>query len=336
VNIVRTLDCPVSGADRMVVAVGNFDGVHRGHRKVLEQCRRLASESEAQSWALTFDPHPQRVLRPEQPLPLLMSLDEKLERIASLGMDGVLVVPFDKTFSTLKPPEFIASLTKTLPGLTHMVVGPNWRFGHQAAGTVDTLAELGETAGFKVAICEPCIHDGAPISSTRLRNAVQSGRLDEFRTMSGRPFRLLGTVLRGKQVGRALGFPTANLEPSVEVLPPYGVFAVQVGFENRQIPGAGYFCCRARGESAATQNLFESYLFDFDGDLYGKTIAVDVLAFIRPDRKFESEAALQKQIQVDIEAIRAELTRIVHSFSSRADEGCTKSRSYPDGAGEGM
>jgi riboflavin kinase/FMN adenylyltransferase len=310
VKVIRTLDQPVSGSGGMVVAVGNFDGVHLGHRKVLERCRLLASDNAAEAWALTFDPHPQRIVRPAQPPPLLMTLNDKLERIESLGMDGVLVVPFDQTIAAQKPAEFISSLIKTLPGLTHMVVGPNWRFGHHAAGTIDTLAELGEEQGFKVDVCDPCVYAGKPISSTRLRNAVQSGRLDEFREMSGHPYRLRGIVIRGKQVGRALGFPTANLEPATEALPPYGVFAVRVEFENQQTPGAGYFGRRTGVGSAELKNLFETYLFDFEGDLYGKLIEVDLLSFIRPDQRFESETALQSQIREDIEAIRSVLSAL--------------------------
>jgi riboflavin kinase/FMN adenylyltransferase len=292
----------------MVVAVGNFDGVHLGHRKVLGRCRRLASQNAAEAWALTFDPHPQRIVRPEQAPPLLMSLHEKLDTIESLGMDGVLVVPFDQAFAAQEPADFISSLTETLPELTHMVVGPNWRFGHLAAGTVDTLTELGEKRGFKVDICEPCIHGGKPISSTRIRNAVRSGRLDEYREMSGRPYRLRGKVVRGKQVGRALGFPTANLEPDTEVLPPYGVFAVRAEFEEMRLPGAGYFGHRGSTEPGQRHDLFETFLFDFDGDLYGKTISVALLEFIRPDLRFESESALQQQIRKDIVAIETVLS----------------------------
>ena len=308
-KILRRLDHHVNRTNGIVVAVGNFDGVHRGHHKVLNLCRRLSAEHASEAWALTFNPHPQRVVHPETAPPLLMDLDEKLKSIRSLGMDGVLVVPFDQGFAAQEPGQFIATLRNALPTLQCMVVGPNWRFGHNASGTVRTLEELGRDKRFRVEVCQPCLHEDEPISSTRLRQAVQSGRLTEFRDMAGYSYQLSGHVIQGKKVGRELGYPTANLKPWKEVLPPHGVYAVYAGIAGERLPGAGYFGRRNTAGTEKGHDLFETYVFDFQDDLYGRTINVDLLEYIRPDCQFESETALRKQIRSDIETVKTALVR---------------------------
>ena len=304
VRIVRSGVPPLDVQAPIALAAGNFDGLHRGHQDVIHSARGAAGIRRGQAWVLTFEPHPLQILRPEVAPPMLMTGERKLERLAELELDGVLVLPFTRRFSRLSPGDFVVALRRTVPALRHMTVGRDWRFGFQAEGTVDTLRRLGAEHGFEVTAVPPRQVDGAPVSSTRLRQAVYRGDFEAYRRLAGEPYCLTGTVIGGRKVGRQLGFPTANFLPEMSVLPPRGVFAVSLETDGIRHWGAGYYGHRSLDDTTPPRDIFEAYLFDFDGDLYGARIEVRLFSYIRPDRRFESHDALQAQIAADTAAIR--------------------------------
>jgi riboflavin kinase/FMN adenylyltransferase len=226
-RVIDQLEGLSAAAGPVVLAAGYFDGVHRGHQAVIRTALARAQESGAETWVLTMDPHPLRILRPDAAPRLLTSTPHKLRLLGELGVAGCVVLPFTVALAAVEPADFIARLRAAAPRLVCMVVGPNWTFGRGARGTPDTLRELARAHGFDATIAEPVLVDGQPISSTRIREAVLLGQLDEAARLLGRPFGVRGTVVRGKQLGRRLGFPTANVDAEGEVRPPPGIYAVQ-------------------------------------------------------------------------------------------------------------
>ena len=253
---------------------------------------------------LTFNPHPSRIVNPDDAPPMLTSDDEKRRAIRETEPNGLLELPFTEELSRHEPHTFITQLTRAIPTLRAFVVGPDWRFGQGATGSVDLLALIGEEKDFEVIIAPPLHWDGMPVSSTRIRQAIAAGNFEAVEQMLGRPYALAGEVVPGRQVGRQLGFPTANIVPVHGVLPPHGVFAVKVDIDGRMVSGAAYYGHRSAHPEQAGQYFFEVYLFDFDADLYGRHIVIQIVAYIRPDRRFDSEDALKRQIEADTVAVR--------------------------------
>lgn len=307
-KIVRALEPPLAVAAPLYVAAGMFDGVHRGHQAVIGAAVEAAAREGGEAWVLTFDPHPLAVINPDRTPPNLTPLPRRLELIEALGIDGILVVPFTRAFSHLDPDAFLAALHRAFPTLRQITVGPDWRFGRNAAGDTNHLRRLAPAHGFEAVIAPNQQHQGAKISSTAIRDAIREGRFEEAGALLGRPFSVFGTVVAGRQVGRKLGFPTANIVPDQDVLPPHGVFAVQVAVNGRLHPGAAYYGHRSLDPERDQQYVLESFLFDMEEDLYGKPIEVRLLSFIRPDQRFDSEAALKAQITQDTKTIRSILT----------------------------
>jgi riboflavin kinase/FMN adenylyltransferase len=309
-RVVRFAQAPVDVPRPVVLAVGIFDGVHLAHQELFRRARDSANETGGETWALTFDPHPLRVLRPEEAPPALMTLDRKLDRMAELGVDGALVLPFTAEYAQRSPEAFIASLKENLPALHHVVVGSGWRFGHGAEGDVETLRTLGGRYRFGVTAVDPVLCNGSPISSTRLRTAVREKRFDTYALLAGEPYRIVGTVIGGRQAGRRLGYPTANVALQAELRPPHGVYAVEAETSGGGYPGAGYYGGPRDSEEGSNgaptpkPDAFEVYLFDFEGDLYGTRLDIRLHAYVRPDRKFDSTEALKLQIEKDSGAIR--------------------------------
>lgn len=293
------------GGDRpIVLAAGSFDGIHLGHQHVIRTAIEHAEALDGDAWVLTFDPHPARVVRPDVAPPMLTSDEEKRQAIRATQPSGLLELPFTEDLARHEPHDFISSLTQAIPMLRAFVVGPDWRFGQGATGCVDLLALIGEERNFEVVIAPPLQWKGEPVSSTRIRRAIADGKFEAVEKMLGRPYALAGKVVPGRQVGRQLGFPTANIVPIHGVLPPHGVYAVTVDVDARTVPGAAYYGHRSAHPDRVGEFFFEVYLFDFDGDLYGRRIVIQILAFIRPDRRFDNDDALKVQIQADTESIR--------------------------------
>ncbi len=279
-----------------VLAIGAFDGFHLGHQQVIRTAGRHAAALGARLGVLRFHPHPSRVLRPGQAPPLLYTEDQSNEVLASLGVDAHLRLPFTRELADLEPEAFLQRLLDTLPGLLHIVVGPNWRFGRQGRGDIHALRDFAATHGFQVDIAPGTAWGESLVSSTRIREALHMGRVEEATTLLGRPYALTGEVREGKKLGRSLGFPTANFLPEQEVLPPHGVYAMRVHVDGRVWPGAGYVTHDPR--------LAEVHLLDFAGDLYGKRLRADCIAFQRPAQTLGDLTVLRDIIAGDVASIR--------------------------------
>lgn len=289
----------------IVLAAGFFDGVHVGHRLVLNGAVREARRSGGQAWALTFDQHPLSILAPEQRPPLLTPLEVRLERLATTGIDGCLVLPFTRALAALTPAEFIALLCGRAHRVVNIRCGANWRFGAGAAGDVAELARLGRQHGFRVTVVRAARYRGRPVSSTRIREAIQRGNLAVATAMLGHPHSIRETVVRGRGVGRTLGMATANVHPAAEVLPPIGVYAVRTWIGDRPVHGVASLGFRPTfADARPAAPILETHFLDFAGDLYGATLDIAFIARLRDERKYPSAAALMVQVRRDIVAAR--------------------------------
>jgi riboflavin kinase/FMN adenylyltransferase len=296
----------------VVLAAGFFDGVHIGHRLVLDGAVREARRRGGQAWALTFDQHPLSVLTPDRRPPLLTPLEMRLERLAATGIDGCLLLPFTRSLAALSPSAFVDLLCGHQAGCHVATIrcGANWRFGARAAGDVAELRRLGRQHGFAVTVVRAARYRGQPVSSTRIREAVQHGRLSDAAAMLGRPYSVREVVVRGRGVGRLLGMATANVHPSAEVLPPIGVYAVRTWVGDRAVDGVASLGYRPTFPDARPETpLLETHFLDFDGDLYGATLDIAFLARLRGERRYRTPAALVAQVQRDIAAARRILAR---------------------------
>lgn len=287
-----------------MLAAGFFDGVHAGHQRVIRAALRRARALHGKLWVMTFDPHPLQVLRPELAPRLLTGTDEKLRLLKALGVDGCLVIPFNRRVADMTPDAFVRQLAAWAP-VAEIWVGRNWRFGRGGAGTPAGLRRLGSAHGFHVRVVPAVKHGGALVSSTRIRQAVQAGDMAAARRLLGRPYTMAGRVMRGRGVGRALGYPTANIHPSAEVLPAAGVYAVLGRAGGIWRPGVLNFGTRPTfGRVATPAPLAELHLLDFKGDLYGRTLEIAFAARLRDEHPFASPAHLQAQIHEDITRAR--------------------------------
>ncbi len=287
----------------LVLAAGSFDGLHQGHQALMSTAARKAAAVGGEAWVLTFEPHPARVLAPEKAPPLLTSRDEKLRLIADLGMDGVLELAFTPSFAETEAEAFVAQLVAAAPRLAAVVVGGNWHFGRRARGTPQLLRELGDVHGFETTVVEAVLYGDAQISSTRIRQAIGLGRMDQAAAMLGRPYMMAGPVVAGRKVGRKLGFPTANVFHQSEVVPPPGIYAVQAEIDGVRHPAAGYIATPGK----YADHVVEVHLLRGSPDLYGKHLRVHFTAMIREDRHFADLDALKAQIASDVEKIRGML-----------------------------
>lgn len=292
----------------ILFAAGAFDGVHLGHRAVIQRARELAGPAGGQVWVLTFDPHPLKLLRPDRAPALLTSTPHRLRLLRELDVAGVALLPFTHAFAAQEPEVFVEKLRATLPGLRAFVVGSNWTFGRAARGNVDLLAQFGARLGFDVHVMPGVEWGGAPISSTRIRQAVAAGRLEDAAAMLGRPFSIYGTVVHGTKLGRQLGYPTANVDPHNEVRPPPGIYACLTHVEGRAHPSAAFLTARPDPRKGPP-DVVEVHLLDATLDLYDQDIDVQFVQKLRDEWTFDSLDALKAQIARDIEATRTALAR---------------------------
>lgn len=305
-----------------VVVIGNFDGVHRGHQAVLRQARALADERGLRCMVLTFDPHPSEVLGRGSP-PRLTSLARRVALLRVHGADDVAVEPFTMELASWSPERFAHELLVKRLTARVVVVGTNFRFGHQRAGDFETLRLLGEdakstrgknSATFEALSAEVAGDEEGPFSSTRVRDAVGTGDVERAAGVLGRPHALTGIVEHGDARGRTLGFPTANLGGVVEMLPAHGVYAVRVAItdgagSSGTLEGTrGVMNVGMRPTVAGVSLRIEAHLFDFEGDLYGAQLRVDLVARLRGEQKFSGLSELREQIARDAEAARKALS----------------------------
>jgi riboflavin kinase/FMN adenylyltransferase len=287
------------------LAIGVFDGVHLGHRAVIQCAVDAARTSGGSAVVITFDPHPASVLRPEQAPPLLTSTRHKLRLVAELGVTHALVVPFDPSFASTPPADFILSLVASCRPLQQICVGANWAFGKGRRGDVKLLRMLGDAMRFEAVGVPSVAYHGETVSSTAIRAAIQQGDLATAAHMLGRPFSVFGTVQRGKQLARALDFPTANVRPECEQLPPDGVYVVTVDTGTELRAGVANVGLRPTVEADAKERLVEAHLFDWNGDLVGHDLDITFYNYLRPEQKFPSIEALREQITADALQARA-------------------------------
>lgn len=281
-----------------VVVIGNLDGVHRGHQAVLAQARDLATPKGLSTVVLTFDPHPNQVLRGTAP-PRLATLDRRVELLRRHGADQVMVEPFTRELAALTPERFAKELLVERLSSRAVVVGENFRFGAQRAGDLDALRAFGATLGFDVAASAVASDDRGPFSSTRVRDAVAHGDLAEATSVLGRRHSISGVVEGGDRRGRTIGFPTANLGGVSEVLPPYGVYAVFAGDR----PAVMNLGLRPTVDGKTLR--IEVHLLDFTGDLYGQAMRVHLVRRIRDEKRFAGIDELKAQIASDAAEARS-------------------------------
>jgi riboflavin kinase/FMN adenylyltransferase len=289
-----------------VLSLGNFDGVHVGHQRILTRLVEEAAARQGTALVLTFHPHPLAVLRPDQPLSLILSLREKLEQFASLGVQGVILQRFTLSFSCTSPEEFVErDLVQTLR-VEKVIVGHNVSFGRNRAGRADLLERLGQQYQFAVEVVGPVLVDGQEVSSTAVRTFLQQGDMRMVSRLLGHPYTVSGRVEKGYQRGRGLGFPTANLRPRADLFLPNGVYAVIVGVGHQWVPGVANI--GTNPTFAGPKRTIEAHLFDFSADLYGQRLRVAFVERLREERKFPSVQELVRQIQEDANRARSLLS----------------------------
>ncbi|WP_405661839.1 bifunctional riboflavin kinase/FAD synthetase [Streptomyces sp. RK9] len=293
---------------RSVVTIGSYDGVHRGHQLIIGRAVARARELGVPAVVVTFDPHPSEVVRPGSHPPLLAPHHRRAELMADLGVDAVLILPFTTEFSKLSPAEFVAKVLVDKLHAKAVVEGPNFRFGHRAAGNVEVLAELGRTYDYEVEVIDLYVSGtaggGQPFSSTLTRRLIAEGDVAGAHEILGRPHRVEGVVVRGAQRGRELGFPTANVETLPHTaIPADGVYAGWLHADGEAMPAA--ISVGTNPTFDGTARTVEAYAIDRVGlDLYGLHVAVDFLAFVRGMAKFDSIDELLVAMADDVKKSR--------------------------------
>lgn len=291
---------------RSVLTVGTFDGVHRGHQAIVEYLQRRARERSGTSTLVSFDPHPQTVVRGEE-MPLLTTVIERAELLEDFGLDRFVVIPFSREFAQLQPEEYVEEVLVTRIGVQEITVGYDHRFGKDRAGDVDLLRDLGPMYGFEVDVIPPQEVDRDVVSSSAIRSLLlEEGAAERAREMLGRPYQIRGVVARGEGRGRKLGYPTANLVlgDARKLVPKRGVYATAVRLPDGTRRG-GMMNIGRRPTFDEMDVTVEVHLFDFEGNLYGERLSVQFLQRLRDEQNFESAEALATQLSEDEEHCRS-------------------------------
>jgi len=292
-----------------VLALGNFDGLHRGHLKVVERVKRGAAEHGGIAMAMTFDPHPPRVVRPDKAPPLLMTKDQRLDALGRAGIHCVAVVRFTRELSQWDPETFVRTVLVEWLRVSEVWVGANFLFGHERSGNFTTLRTLGQRYGFRAEKIDPIRYKEFVVSSTRIRRLVAEGRMDEAAALLGHPYSLTGTIVEGRRRGREIGFPTANLQTANELIPPNGVYATTL-----TIDGIVHAALTNIGLNPTfgdcTTATIETYVLHYDGDLYGRAVQLGFVQRFRDERRFDDVDALKAQIEADRRRAERLFTRL--------------------------
>lgn len=300
------------GWTRPVAALGNFDGVHRGHQRILDHVKRQATLCGGVPVVVTFDPHPPRVVRPDKAPPLLMTLDQKLEAFERAGVRHAAVIEFTSEMARWEPEAFVDAVLVDWLGVAEICVGANFLFGRDRTGTFTLLKALGEDRGFRVDCIEPVRYKDFVVSSTRVRHLIGEGRVTEAAALLGHHYFLDGVVVHGDKRGRELGYPTANLHTANELLPAHGIYAttaVVKGIRYRAVTSIGVRPTITEGASPRTVTV-ETYLLDVSVDLYGQSMRLGFVEWLRPEEKFETLDALTAQIAKDCDVGRQVFARL--------------------------
>ena len=293
-----------------VVTSGTFDGVHRGHQTILSRLTEVARASNGQSVLITYWPHPRTVVSNDsQDLKLLTTLDEKIDLLDQAGVDHLVVIPFTRSFSQLSSEEYIRQILIEKIGTKKLVIGYDHRFGRDREGGFDYIQAHQGDYGFTVEEIPRQDIEAVGISSSKIRKALSEGNILTANRFLGRPYSLTGTIVKGRQLGRTIGFPTANMQVDdvSKLIPANGVYAVEVLYADQLLGGMlniGY-----RPTVAGTNQTIETYIFDFEKDIYGEHLTLRFRAFLRPEQKFEGLPALVAQLKQDEDSARAELAK---------------------------
>ena len=288
-----------------VVTIGTFDGVHIGHQKIISRLQEVARQKGGETVILTFFPHPRMILHPDDlNIKLISTMDEKAERLANLGIDHLIITPFTRDFSNLSPQEYIREILVKKIGTTQIIIGYDHRFGKDRSGGLKELQHYSSELGYQVEEIPEQDIDEVAISSTTIRNAILSGDIETAENFLGYPFHLTGKVIKGDQIGRKIGFPTANLfiEESYKLIPSDGIYAVRVDFKSKEsnlkrANGMAYIGHRPT-INGMSRNI-EVNIFDFKEDIYGQSIRLNFLEYMRDDQKFNSLEELKEQLSLD-------------------------------------
>lgn len=286
-----------------IVALGNFDGFHAGHRAVVGAARDWARKLGRPALVASFDPHPARLFQPDVPPFSLSTITQRADWLAQFGMDGLVMIPFTRDLAALSAEAFVDHWLEMRLGVAGVVTGGDFTFGKSRSGDVADLARLGLAKGFAARVVDPVADAGGTISSTRIRAALRAGQPGLAAAMLGRPFTIQGTVEHGAKLGRTLGFPTANISLGDFVRPAYGVYAVRVRLaDGSRVDGVANLGIRPMIEPPL--ELLETWLMDWSGDLYGQDIGVELVAYLRPELKLPGLDALKAQIALDADNAR--------------------------------
>ena len=299
----RHLKAPSGGS---IVTIGVFDGVHRGHARVIDAAVKRARALGVKSIVVTFDPHPAKVVRPSSKVPSLISLDHRIRLIGDMTPDILIVLSFTKAFAALTDKEFAGKILAAKAGAKEVYIGDNFYFGKHARSGARELRGLGERFGFKVHVVKALKMGRLRISSSLIRHLIKEGRLHDAARFLGRPVSVLGTVVGGANLARELGYPTANLNPHHEVVPPSGVYAVLVRYKDRLYKGILNIGVRPTFYASRDREpAIEVHIFGFNGDIYGKDLEVYFIRKIRQERQFKGQESLVRQIKKDEKAVLA-------------------------------
>jgi riboflavin kinase / FMN adenylyltransferase len=288
----------------LFLAIGVFDGVHLGHQAVISTSARHAHSSDGTPVVVTFDPHPAKVLRPQDAPHLLTATQHKIALIRNLGVAHLLVIKFNRDFAATPPEEFVSQLVEHSKPLREICVGHEWSFGKDRAGNLDLLKKLGARLDFNVVGIPPVTVNGNVVSSTAIRQAVETGDLRRAAEMLGREYTILGTVVHGEAVGNKIGYPTANLSAHSEQFPPNGVYLAEAWIQGVQHHGVINLGIRPTVARGQPQRTLEIHLLDFDQNIYGEGVEVRFVKYLRPEQKFDGIDALRRQIETDVKQAR--------------------------------
>jgi riboflavin kinase/FMN adenylyltransferase len=291
-----------------VLALGNFDGLHRGHMKIIDRVRRRAGERGGTPAAMTFDPHPPRVVRPDKAPPLLMTTEQRVESLSQSGMQAIAIVRFTPELSHWDPETFVRTVLVEWLHIAEVWVGANFLFGHDRSGTFSVLRSLGARFGFRAEKIDAVRYKDFVVSSTRVRRLLSEGRVDEAGALLGHHYFIDGSVVRGDARGREIGFPTANLETANELLPPAGVYATTAAIEGIEHPSVTNI--GTRPTFGGTGIRVETHLLDGGRELYDKRLRLSFVQRLRDERAFPDVDALRAQIDADCRAARRLFGRI--------------------------
>jgi riboflavin kinase/FMN adenylyltransferase len=288
------------------LALGNFDGLHRGHRCVIDQALKIARQRGTLAGVVTFEPHPRRFFDPDAPARRLLPFRRKMEILREWGVDFVRLVRFDHALSRMSPEDFVQDILLKELRAGYLVAGEDFVFGHRRAGNASLLESLSARLGYEAHLVAPVRQDGVRVSSTHIRALLGEGRMEEAARFLGYAYRLSGHIRHGDKRGGKIGYPTANLYPHRLFLPRYGVYAVRAEIGGKTLGGVANLGIRPSfgGETPS----FETHFFDWSGALYGLRLDIELLRFLRPERKFADIAELVAQIGRDAEAARAEFS----------------------------